>query len=269
MQDQSSALADNVMERFRLDGKNAVVTGGTRGIGRAIAVGLMQAGAKVGVTCQALGKGSDAFLADIKNMGLPTPYVFAGDVSNARDVERIAVEVISSMGQISILVNNAGTNIVGLSETYPLEDYDRVMGVNFKGVFLCSQAFGKHMLEHRSGSIINIGSMSGDIVNRPARQAIYNASKAAVHMLSKCLAVEWADRNVRVNVIAPGFHATDMVKQVMAEDPKTSEIWLDMVPQGRVADPSELAGAAVFLASDASSYSTGGVITLDGGYTLL
>ena len=269
MNDDIAKLPDDVMNRFRLDGRSAVVTGGTRGIGRAISLGLMQAGAKVAVTCQSLGEGSENFVNDMVALGYEPPVVLTGDVASPDDVKRIADGAFRELGTVSILVNNAGINIVGASETYPVNDFDRLMDVNFKGVFLCSQAFGAHMLGSGGGSIINVGSMSADIVNRPAKQAIYNASKAAVHMLSKCLAVEWADRKVRVNVIAPGFHATDMVKEVMAADPDTKEMWLSMVPQGRVADPSELAGAAVYLASDASSYSTGGVITLDGGYTLL
>ncbi len=125
------------------------------------------------------------------------------------------------------------------------------------------------MAAQRAGSIVNIGSMSGDIVNWPSRQAAYNASKAALHMLTKCLAVEWAEHRIRVNAIAPGFHLTEMAAQVIKTDPSLAEKhWLPGIIQNRIADPSELAGAAIYLASDASSYTTGHVLTSDGGYTL-
>jgi NAD(P)-dependent dehydrogenase (short-subunit alcohol dehydrogenase family) len=263
MNDVEQPERRDVLSRLCLKGRNAVVTGGTRGIGYAIAKGLTEAGARVAVTC----------LNAPRDSGWPNEayeLLVQGDVSRPQDVKRVADEVIASWGSVDILVNNAGINIVGAAEDFAGQDFDRVMDINFKGVFLCCQEFGRHMIKARRGSIINIGSMSADIVNRPSEHAIYNASKAAVHMLSKCLAVEWAEFNVRVNVIAPGFHSTAMVRQVMDEDPENTKVyWIGGTAQRRIADPSELAGPAVLLASDASSFMTGAVLTSDGGYTLV
>lgn len=256
-----SSLASNgdVLSRLRLEGKNAIVTGGTRGIGRAIAEGLREAGARVAVTCLNEPKPDDSARFDL---------TLVGDVSVPENANRIVREVLAQWARIDILVNNAGVNIVGAAESYALADLHRVMDVNFTGVFLMCQAVGQHMIAEGGGSIINIGSMSAEIVNRPAKHAVYNASKAAVHMLSKCLAVEWAPYKVRVNVIAPGFHNTAMVRKVMETDPETSRHWVGGTPQARIAEPSELAGPAVLLASDASSFMTGAVLASDGGYTL-
>lgn len=269
MQHWERNIATDVMSRFRLDGRNAVVTGGSRGIGQAIARGLAQAGARVVITCREETPDALSFLNELKQAGHPESRLLICEVSDPSDVKRLVDDVLLDWDRVHILVNNAGINILGAAENYDLEDFDRVLDVNLRGVFLCSQLFGRQMIQNGGGSIINIGSMSAEIVNRPAKHAVYNASKAAVHMLSKCLAVEWAPHEIRVNVIAPGFHATDMVREVMSADPATARTWIDNIAQKRIADPNELAGLAVFLASDASSYMTGAVLMSDGGYTLL
>lgn len=259
----------NVMEKFNLAGRHALVTGGTRGIGKAITISLMQAGANVIVTCTSREKVSDRFERELQELGLALPLILEGDVADEADVERMCDQAQQHAGPISVLVNNAGINLTGAIETYAKDDFDRLMSVNVTGMFLCCKHFGKGMIENGGGSIINIGSMNGEVVNVPIKQAAYGASKAAVNMFSKCIAVEWAARDVRVNVVAPGFTATDMVNQRLAENPDTNDIWLSGVPLDRIAEPEEIAGAVVYLASDASSYVTGSVVTIDGGYTAL
>jgi len=259
---QNNLLGRDVMSRLSLNGKFAVVTGGTRGIGLAIARGLQEAGARVIATCRTA--------PEVVDDDAPYEKFVVGDLGDPAAVATIHSEIMAQWGRVDVLVNNAGINIPGPAETYELQDFQRLMDVNFTGVFLACQAFGKSMIAAGGGSIINIGSMSAKIVNQPTEHAIYNASKAAVHMLSKCLAVEWAKYNVRVNVIAPGFHSTAMVREVIEVDPdQTKTYWIGGTPQRRIADPSELAGPAVLLASDASSFMTGAVLVSDGGYTLI
>ena len=254
---------------MKLDRRKAVVTGGSRGIGQGIARGLAEAGADIAIIYQSRLDRAETFAAEIKALGRADPLLVKADVSKRADVERAADTIIQACGQVDILVNNAGISIVGNAETYAEDDWDRVMDINLKGTFLCSQAFGRQMIKQKRGSIINISSISAQIVNWPNRHAVYNASKAGVSMLTKCLAVEWAEHNVRVNALAPGLHRTDMAEQVMRDDPETAQKFMvDGAIQRRIADPSELAGAAVYLASDASTFTTGEIITVDGGFVL-
>ena len=249
----------------------AIVTGAGGGLGRCHALELARHGARVVVNDLAGrddGAGARAVVAEIRQRGGQAIAVL-GDVTRMDDMDALALQAMSEWGRIDILVNNAGIVFNGNAESYPEEHWDRTFDVNVKGAFLCAQAVFKTMAAQRAGSIVNIGSMSGDIVNWPSRQAAYNASKAALHMLTKCLAVEWAEHRIRVNAIAPGFHLTEMAAQVIKTDPSLAEKhWLPGIIQNRIADPSELAGAAIYLASDASSYTTGHVLTSDGGYTL-
>ncbi len=182
---------------------------------------------------------------------------------------RAAVETTTdTFGRLDILVNNAGISIWQAAEDMPYDDWLRVLDINLNGVFLCAQAAGRVMLEQGSGSIINIASMSGSIVNTPQRQSNYNASKAAVVHLTRSLAVEWAKRGVRVNSISPGPMATEMTRQYL-DDPDYGGVWRAMTPMGRVGRPEELGPLVVFLASEASSFMTGSDIIIDGGYTCL
>lgn len=257
-----------IMEKFRLNGKKAIVTGGLRGIGKAIAVGLNEAGADVAIVDRDTVDQAKKLLEEIKDMGRNSIYLIA-DVSKKEDVQNMVDQVMGKWGRIDILVNNVGICINAPAEDMTEEEWDKVIDVNLKSVFLCSQAVGRVMIEQKSGSIINIGSMSGYIVNYPQPQVSYNAAKAGVHMMTKCLATEWAPHNIRVNAIAPGYTQTGLLDSFLEKYPEEAQkYWIDPAVQERIGLPEEQVGAAVYLASDASTYTTGEVITIDGGYTL-
>ncbi len=253
----------NVLDTFRLAGKTALVTGSTRGLGRAMARALAEAGANVVVN------GRDAALAaqvaaELQELGVGTA-VALGDVTKRADVERILAESVAAFGRVDVLVNNAGVCFHRPAAEVPDEEWDAVIDVNLTGVWIASQVFGRHMIERGGGVQVNIGSMSAAIVNRPQWQPAYNASKAAVHHLTRSLAAEWAPYGVRVNALAPGYMHTDMSP---IHEPRFHRYWIEDTPQQRAGEPEELGGAVVFLASDASSFMTGSVLTIDGGYSV-
>lgn len=252
-----------VLDRFDLHGRTAVVTGSTRGLGRAFARALAEAGANIVV----VGRDAEAAATvkqELKAIGAECLTVLA-DVTSRPDVERIASDAIHRFGRVDILVNNAGACIHKPALDVTDEDWRQVMDVNLDGVWIGSQVFGRHMIESGGGTIVNIGSMSASIVNRPQWQPAYNASKAAVHHLTRSLAAEWAPYNVRVNALAPGYMHTDMSP---IDEPRFQRYWIEDTPQQRAGEPDELGPAVVFLASDASSFMTGSVLTVDGGYSV-
>ena len=189
----------------------------------------------------------------------------AADVTDAAKVQAAVEEIIDRLGQIDVLVNNAGTCIHRPALDVTPAEWQIVMDVNVNGVWNCAQAFGRQMVAQRSGVIVNIGSISAQIVNRPQWQAGYNASKAAVHQLTKSLAAEWAPHGVRVNALAPGYVKTEMAP---VDEPQFRRQWIEDAPMQRYAMPAELGPSVVFLASDASSFMTGSVLVVDGGYTV-
>ena len=253
----------SVLDRFSLRGRTAVVTGSTRGLGRAFARALAEAGADVVIVGRDAAAAADV-AAELEGIGARTATVLA-DVTVRADVERLLAETVAAFGRADVLVNNAGTCIHKPAVDVTDEDWREVMGVNLDGLWIASQVFGRHMIEQGGGSIVNIGSMSAAIVNRPQWQPAYNASKAAVHHLTRSLAAEWAPSGVRVNALAPGYMHTDMSP---IHEPQFQRYWIEDTPQGRAGEPDELGPAIVFLASDASSFMTGSVLTIDGGYSV-
>jgi NAD(P)-dependent dehydrogenase (short-subunit alcohol dehydrogenase family) len=253
----------SALDTFRLDGKVAVVTGSTRGIGRAALLALCDAGADVVIT----GRDEDAaneVLAEVTARGR-RGHVILGDLLLTDMPERIVDETVEQLGSLDILVNNAGICEWGESLQSPMDTLRNVLAVNVESLWAMSMAAAVPMIENGAGVIINVGSISGLIVNRPQWQASYNASKAAVHQLTKSLALEWAPNGIRVNAIAPGYVKTGIAP---IDDPQYAPWWVDLCPQQRYALPEELGPTFVYLASDASSFMTGEVVVVDGGYTI-
>jgi len=253
----------SVMDGFRLDGKNAVITGAGRGIGEALAIALSEAGAAVAVVGRDR-QGIERTAETINSQGGRSVAIWA-DVTTPEGVETAVTETVSQLGSLDILVNNAGLAIHKPSFDVTREDYRAVMDVNLEAVFFLSQAAAKVMAKQGGGNIVNIGSISAYIVNRPQWQLAYNASKAAVHHLTKSFAAEWAPLNIRVNAIAPGYIKTPMAE---VDKPEFKQHWIDDVPQKRYATPDELGSTLVYLAGDGASYATGSIVIVDGGYTL-
>lgn len=250
------------MEKFRLDGKVALITGGTRGIGLAIAEALGEAGARLILSARTQVPEAEQALRD---KGYAVEFI-ASDLSKRQAAIDLVKEAAERAGTIDILVNNAGVAIHGDSDDYSEENWRRILDLNLDAVFWCSQAVLPIMRSAGGGVMLNIGSMSGIASNIPQNQVAYNASKAAVHMLTKSLASELAEANIRVNAIAPGYIDTEMSHGGL-ENPDWAPIWLGMTPMGRAGTADEIGPAALLLCSDAGSYITGSVLVIDGGYT--
>ena len=244
--------------RFSLTGQHTLVTGAGRGIGLEIARTLKGAGATITIG-EFL---EDAGRAAAKELGGNFVQV---DVRDPESAARM-VEEAETHAPIDILVNNAGIANNVAAEDASDDDWLNVINVNLNGVFWCCRAAGKKMLARGAGSIVNIASMSGLIVNKPQPQAAYNVSKAGVIMLTKSLAAEWAKQGVRVNAVSPGYIGTEMTKAGMSNE-EWNRQWLDMTPMGRVGEPSDIAHAVLYLASDAARFATGTNLVVDGGYT--
>ncbi len=253
----------SVLDAFSMSGKVSVVTGANRGIGRALANALAEAGSDVVLLVRDPSAAAET-IAEVEALGV-TATAVAADVTDAAAVQGAVQEIIDRLGQIDVLVNNAGNCIHRPALDVTPAEWQIVMDVNVNGVWNCAQAFGRQMVAQRSGVIVNIGSISAQIVNRPQWQAGYNASKAAVHQLTKSLAAEWAPHGVRVNALAPGYVKTEMAP---VDEPQFRRQWIEDAPMQRYAMPAELGPSVVFLASDASSFMTGSVLVVDGGYTV-
>ncbi|MFC2250992.1 SDR family NAD(P)-dependent oxidoreductase [Labrys portucalensis] len=251
--------------KFRLDGRVAVVTGGGRGIGLSCAEALLENGAKVVIADIDLSIAAEG-RAELARKSYEVD-VRQVDVTKPAEVEALAEDVVRDHGRVDILVANAGIVRSGTAaEDVTDEHWLHVNDVNYNGVFWCNRAFGRHMLKAGRGAIVNIGSMSGLISNRPQKQTYYNAAKAAVHQMTSSLAAEWADRGVRVNAVAPTYIETAMTMYRHDNDGMI-DVWLRDTPMHRLGKPDEIASVVHFLACDASSLMTGTTVVADGGFT--
>lgn len=247
-------------ERFTLQGRQALVIGGGSGIGRAIAVGLAEAGANVHVA----GRRPEMLAqscALIQSHGVES-RAFCSDATNLQALEQLHADVVAAVGLPDVLVNAQGVMSLKAAEEYDEADYDRIMDTNAKSVWFASTLFGKAMLARGSGSVIGIASLAS--FRGFARNGIYCMSKHAVRALTETLASEWAPRGVRVNAIAPGFFMTDLNKDSMTDERKQRA--MSRIPMGRFGELDDLVGAAVFLASPAARYVTGVTLAVDGGF---
>jgi NAD(P)-dependent dehydrogenase (short-subunit alcohol dehydrogenase family) len=254
------------LQRFRIDQRTAFIPGGARGIGLATAEALAEAGAKVmisDVNADTLAEGA----ACLKQKGYDVGTMVL-DVTSSAACDRAAEEANRDYGAVDILIANAG---IARPDTPAEEMSDevwlKVIDVNLNGTYWTCRAFARPMLERKRGAIVTVGSMSGFISNKPQRQVHYNASKAAVHHMTRSLAGEWAERGVRINCVAPTYVNTVM-SNVTAQDPYYFGPWMDNTPMKRMVEPEEIASVNLFLASDASSAMTGSVVLVDAGYTI-
>ena len=255
----------NIIDKFRLDGKSAFVTGGARSIGKSVAMAFAEAGADVAIVDVDIAT-AEATAAEIAAATGRRMTAIACDVTDPEQVDRMVDEVVKTYGKLDVAFCNAGICINEAAENMTYAQWSKVININLTGVFLTAQAAGRQMLKQGGGSIINTASMSAHIVNVPQPQCAYNASKAGVIQLTKSLAVEWAARNVRVNCISPGYIGTDLTLNSPSLVPLIEQ-WNQMSPIHRLGKPEELQAICVYLASDASPFTTGGDFVVDGAFT--
>ena len=254
-----------IIEKMRLDGKKGFVTGGARGIGKSTATAFAEAGADVAIIDVDFAE-AEKTAADIAGETGRKVIAIKTDCTDPKQVEDMVLQVTKELGGLDFCHNNAGICINVPAEEMTFEQWNKVINVNLNGIFLTDIAAGKYMLAHGGGSIINTASMSAHIVNVPQPQCAYNASKAAVIQLTKSLAIEWAKRGVRVNSLSPGYIGTELTLNSPTLIPLI-EKWNEMAPLGRMGRPEELAAICVYLAGDASSFTTGADFVIDGAFT--
>ena len=253
------------MDKFRLDGKTAVVTGGARGIGYAVAELSAAAGADIAII-DVLGDLAQESAAKLEAESGRKVRAYTADLVDPDQVANVVKQIEADFGRVQVLHNCIGINPNTPALEITPQEWTRVLQVNVNGQFFVAQAFAKHMAAHGGGSIVAIGSNSGFIVDKPQPQAHYNTSKAAVHHMVKTLAIELAPNKIRVNAVAPGYVMTELTKRGLSNQEWVA-MWEEMTPMRRFADPKEIAYTMVFLASDAASYVTGAILLVDGGYT--
>jgi len=257
----------SVFDRFRLDGKRALITGGSRGLGRAMAQALAEAGADLVLVGRETASLETA-QRELTALGRQINIVQA-DVTTPAEAERMCQRALADFGPIHILINNVGGRRISTpTEQLPVDEWQRILDLNLTSAFVCCKLIGGEMVKRRSGAIVNNASISGMVVNKGIHGRTYETSKAALIHFTKTLAVDWAPYNVRVNAIATGGFLTDPNRRWFSEMPELKTTFESMVPLGRLGEPHEIGPLALYLASDASSYMTGATIVIDGGYTL-
>ncbi|GAK58736.1 DNA, complete genome [Candidatus Vecturithrix granuli] len=253
-----------ILDKFSLQGQVGIVTGGGQGLGKAFSMAFAEAGADVVIADINPETGAKT-AEEIQAIGRRSIFIKT-DVTKRASIQAMVAKTLDEFGKIDFLMNDAGIVKWLEAEKNSDDDWMAVMNVNLNGLFYCCQEVGKQMIKQGGGRIINIASMSGLIVNYPQNQASYNTSKAAVIHLTKSLATEWAQYNIRVNSISPGYMEGPLAGPLM-EDPAYGPVWMGRTPMGRPGKPEELCGVAVLLASEASSFMTGSNVVIDGGYT--
>ncbi len=259
-------MSKTILERFSLENRVSLVTGGGSGIGKAFCHALGEAGSKVAVVDINI-ESARVTVEELKKKGIEA-IAIRTDVTNEGDVEAMVSLVVKTFGSLTIAVNNAGMGIWSDALTMPFEKWRKTLSLNLDAVFLCARAEAKVMKEAGYGKIINTASMSAHISNTPQNQSAYNASKAGVLHLTRSLAAEWAPFGIRVNSISPGYTKTDLVDKLLEtpEGQSMLPLWLEKIPMGKMALTDDLQGAVVYLASSVSDYATGSDMVIDGGY---
>lgn len=256
-----------VLEQFRLDGRRALVTGGSRGLGLAMAQALAEAGAKVLISSREAGHLSEAQTA-LAAMGLHVGALQA-DLATTDGAEAMCHRALAEFGPIDILVNNVGGRRVNFpTEEMPIDEWKRIVDLNLNQAFVCTKLIGGAMLLRKRGRVINVASISGFVAGKQMRGRSYETTKAALTMFTKAVAADWAPYGVTVNAIAPGTFLTDANRRWFGERPALQAEIEATVPMGRLGDPAEIGALAVYLASEASSFMTGSVLVIDGGRLL-
>ncbi len=258
-------MSGDLADLFRLDGRVALVTGGGQGLGRAISEGLARFGARVAVVDR--DRSTAQQTVDFVAAGGGTALAVECDVADEAQARGAVASAVQALGEVDILVANAGIGDRSPAETMTIEQWDRVIAVNLRGTWVFDQEVGRRLIDaHRQGSIVNMASVAGQ-VGLTTGNANYSASKGGIIALTRCLAAEWAAHGIRVNAIAPTHFRTPLVDAAIARDPGTLDYFLGNIPLGRLGEPIDIVGATVFLASGASSMVTGHVLNVDGGHT--
>jgi gluconate 5-dehydrogenase len=257
----------NIFDRFRLNGKRLFITGGTRGLGRAMALAIADAGAD----CILVGREKESLAAtaeEIRQLGRQA-FTIQANVGKPDECEAACRQALAEYGPIDILINNVGGRRIATPTTeLPLAAWQEIIDLNLTSTFLCTKLLGGPMLERRSGRVINIASISGMVANRGIGGRSYETSKAAVIQFTRATAADWAPHGVTVNAICPGGFMTDPNVRWAKENPEVIETFKNLIPAGDFGQPEDLGPLAVYLASDASQYMTGAALVIDGGYTL-
>ncbi len=254
----------SILDQFRLDNRVALITGGARGIGKAMASALGQAGAKLAIADLNI-EMAEATVTELKDTGLEAMAINV-DVADQTSVRAMVASVTKHYGTLDIAFNNAGVNYNSAAEDTTMEEWDKTFDINLRGVFMCCQEEGRIMLKQGKGVIINMASMGGILVPHPQKQAAYNAAKAGVAHLTRSLATEWASRGVRVNSLSPGLINTELLQSDALKHLRP--VWMPQIPIEKFGEVEDLQGTIVYLASDAAAYMIGQDVVIDGGVTV-